>query len=164
MSAESTAGAQSVQRQFARFFVVGVGATLLHQAVYMGINAAFGINDQQQLALNVSYAAGYALSFVANYLVTTYWTFQTQTSAKKGAGFAFSHLVNYGLHTLLLNLFITLGLGKLLVTLNECILPAWLMESIPALGEAATLLPLPIYVIVVPLNFLLVRYFLTRKS
>ncbi len=156
--------AASVQGQFVRFFIVGIGATLLHLAVYTGINTAFGISDQQQLALNVSYAAGYALSFVVNYLVTTFWTFQTQTSAKKGAGFAFSHLVNYGLHTLLLNIFITLGVGQLLVSLNEWVLPSWLMESVPSLGNAATLLPLPIYVIAVPVNFLLVRFFLTRES
>ena len=38
----------------------------------------------------------------------------------------------------------------------------WLVELLPVLGHPESLLPLPVYVIVVPLNFLMVRYFLKR--
>jgi hypothetical protein len=38
----------------------------------------------------------------------------------------------------------------------------WLVELVPMLGRPESLLPLPVYVIVVPLNFLMVRFFLKR--
>ena len=40
----------------------------------------------------------------------------------------------------------------------------WLVDWMPVLGRPESLLPLPVYVIVVPLNFLMVRYFLTREN
>ncbi len=156
------ADAQSMRAQFIRFFIVGVGATLLHLAIYMGINAAVGIDSSQAFALSVSYSTAYALSFIANYLVSTSWTFRTSNSVKKGAGFAFAHAINYGLHLLFLNIFVQLEVGELIVNMNTAILPDFLLNSIPVLTKPADLLPFPIYVIVVPVNFLLVRFFLTK--
>ena len=54
-------------------------------------------------------------------------------SVKKGIGFSLSNLVNYGLHILFLNLFLWMGVPD-----------KWA--------------PLPVYCIVVPINFLLVRF------
>ena len=147
--------------EFCRFFVVGVGATLLHLAVYMLLNCLFDLSEQDALGITLTYAAGYAVSFVANYVVSLRWTFRTRGSVGKGLGFAFSHLVNAGLHLLLLNLFRSLGAGDALSMLLIWLTP-WLVDMLPVLGRPESLLPLPVYLIVVPVNFLMVRYFLKR--
>lgn len=147
--------------EFCRFFVVGVGASLLHLAVYMLLNCLFDLSEQDALGITLTYAAGYAVSFVANYVVSLRWTFRTRGSVGKGLGFAFSHLVNAGLHLLLLNLFRSLGAGDALSMLLIWLTP-WLVDMLPVLGRPESLLPLPVYLIVVPVNFLMVRYFLKR--
>ena len=76
--------------EFVRFFVVGVGATLLHLVVYWLLNWCFDLTEQNALGITLTYAAGYAVSFVANYIVTLRWTFKTEGSVSKGLGFAFS--------------------------------------------------------------------------
>lgn len=147
--------------EFARFFVVGVGATLLHLAVYLLLNWLCGLSDRDALGITLTYAAGYAVSFVANYVVSLRWTFKTQGSVSKGLGFAFSHLVNAGLHLALLNFFRAIGAGDVLSMLLIWLVP-WLVDMMPVLGRPESLLPLPVYVIVVPVNFLMVRFFLKR--
>ena len=155
------AALQETGGEFARFFVVGVGATLVHLGVYLALNAVFGVSEQMPLALTLTYAAGYIISFVFNYLVSLKWTFRTEGSVKKGVGFAFSHAVNAGMHLLLLNVFRACGLGALLASVVAYLFP-WLVAWLPVLGQPESLLPMPVYVIVVPLNFLMVRYFLKR--
>lgn len=152
---------QQYGEQFVRFFVVGVGATLLHWGIYILLNCLFGLTDAQSLALSFTYAAGYLISFAANYVASLKWTFKTEGSVSKGLGFMFSHGVNFGLHIGLLNLFLWAGLGTWMVSTLQNYTP-WLTEWVPALNDAANLLPLPVFVIVVPVNFLMVRFFLTR--
>ncbi len=147
--------------EFVRFFVVGVVATLLHLLVYWFLNAAFGLNEADEGALNITYTAGYAVSFAGNYVLSLRWTFRTRGSLGKGIGFAFSHLVNYGLHMGLLNLFLWLGAGRLMADTFRCLSPC-LVKLVPCLGDPAAMLPLPVYVMVVPVNFMLVRFFLKR--
>lgn len=148
-------------QQFIRFFIVGIGATLIHLAVYLALNGLFGATEATPFLLTVTYAIGYAVSFIANYIVSLKWTFKTSGSVSKGAGFAFSHLVNAGMHLCLLNAFRSLGLGRLMAYGMQSFLP-WLVALFPVLGKAESLLPFPVYCIVVPLNFLMVRFFLTR--
>ncbi len=147
--------------EFARFFVVGVAATLVHLLVYWLLNALFCLTEADEAALNATYTAGYIISFIGNYVLSLKWTFRTKGSVGKGAGFAFSHLVNYGLHMGLLNLFLLLGLGQAMANIIHFLAPR-LVSAFPVLGDPAALLPLPVYVIVVPVNFLLVRFFLKR--
>ena len=147
--------------EFARFFIVGVCATLLHLLVYILLNWLFGVTEADALGITLTYAAGYAVSFVANYIVSLRWTFKTEGSVSKGLGFAFSHLVNAGMHLGLLNLFRSVGAGDALSMLLIWLAP-WLVEWLPVLGRPESLLPLPVYVIVVPVNFLMVRFFLKR--
>ena len=147
--------------EFVRFFVVGVGATLLHMGVYIGVNNLFGITEDWRWAWNASYIFGYVVSFLVNYVVTLKWTFKTEGSVKKGAGFAFSHAFNMGFQLLLLNFFSYLGLGALLVALVGFLFP-WLPALLPFLSQPESLLPLPVYCIVVPTNFLMVRFFVKR--
>ena len=147
--------------EFIRFFVVGVGATLVHLAVYLLLNWLFDLSEKDGLGITLTYAAGYAVSFVANYIVSLRWTFKTEGSVSKGLGFAFSHLVNAGMHLGLLNLFRAVGAGDALSMLLIWLTP-WLVDWLPVLGRPESLLPLPVYVIVVPVNFLMVRFFLKR--
>lgn len=152
---------QKYGAQFLRFFIVGVGATLLHWGVYVALNRILGFTEEHPVALSCTYATGYIISFVANYIASLKWTFRTEGSVSKGLGFAFSHIVNFGMHMGLLNLFVLLGVGTLMADCLQYLAP-WLVAMLPMLADPATLLPLPVFIIVVPINFLLVRFFLTR--
>ena len=147
--------------QFVRFFIVGVGATIIHWGSYVLLNLLFSISEEQAIALSCTYAAGYIISFIANYLLSLKWTFKTKGSVGKSVGFAFSHLINFTMHLGLLNIFMFMGVGELMVKCIQFCTP-WLTTLLPTLGNPSTLLPLPVFIIVVPINFLLVRFFLTR--
>lgn len=149
--------------QACRFVVVGILATLLHLLVYYLLNALFGLTERNEVALNVTYAAGYLVSLVANYLLSLRWTFRTQGSLRKSVGFCASHAINLGLHVGLLNFFLWCRMGQALAAFNQKILPG-IVECFPQLGQADALLPLPVFVVVVPVNFLLVRFVLTSPD
>lgn len=112
-----------------RFGLVGTTASLVQYGVYL-------------LMLHVAPAAvantvGYAVSFLFNFYASTRFTFRVKANARRGAGFALSHGVNYLLQTATLSLFILLGVP-----------PKWA--------------PVPMFCVCVPVNFLLVRFFLKR--
>lgn len=88
---------------------------------------------------NMAYTIGYAFSFVCNYFLSSVFTFRVAMSWQRLAAFGFSHLLNYLIGLSLLNLMIFMGLS-------------------------AEIAPLPVFVLVVPINYLLVRYALKRKS
>ena len=113
-----------------RFGVVGVLATLIQYAVYWVLI--------HWLNPSLSMTIGYIISFAFNFLASTRYTFRVKTNARRGAGFALSHGVNWLLQMLTLNLFLWLGVSK-----------QWA--------------PIPMFCICVPVNFLLVRFFLKRK-
>lgn len=112
-----------------RFGVVGVIATLIQFAVYWLLI--------HWLNPSVSMTIGYGVSLVFNYLASTYFTFRVKASTRRGAGFLFSHCVNYTLQMISLNFFLWLGISK-------------------------ELAPIPMLCVCVPVNFLLVRFFLKR--
>jgi putative flippase GtrA len=112
-----------------RFGIVGVIATILQYLVYL----LFLLWLNHSIAL----AIGYVVSFLFNFYASTHYTFRVKANAKHGAGFAFSHVVNFLLQQLLLEAFILLGVSKQLA-------------------------PIPMFCICVPVNFLLVRFFLKR--
>ena len=119
-----------------RFVVVGVFATLLHYGIYWVLN--------HYMNANIAYTIGYLLSFICNFFLSSYFTFKSKASVKRGIGFIGAHLNNYLLHMILLNLFLYLGVSE-------------------------TLAPVPVYLIAVPVNFILVRWVFkhnktTRKS
>ena len=62
------------------------------------------------------------------------------------------------MHLILLNFFRAVEAGDALSMLLIWLTP-WLVDWLPVLGRPESLLPLPVYVIVVPLNFIMVRYF-----
>ena len=112
-----------------RFCVVGGIAVCIQYGVYWLLLAPLGYN--------VAMTLGYLVSFIFNFIASTLFTFRVKPNARRGAGFALSHVVNYFLQMLTLNLFILLGVSK-----------RWA--------------PLPMFAICVPVNFLLVRFFLKR--
>lgn len=81
---------------------------------------------------------GYLVSFTFNYIASTRYTFRVKSTTKRGLGFVFSHIVNYLLQTLTLHAFLLLGLDKKIAMI-------------------------PMFAICVPINFVLVRFFLHRK-
>lgn len=87
---------------------------------------------KQWINVSVAYTIGYIISFVGNFVLTNVFTFHTKATVKKGAGFAICHVINYLMHIGLLNLFIFVGIPS-------------------------SYAPIPVYCIVVPINFLLVR-------
>ena len=117
--------------EFIRFVMVGILATALHYGIYFLL--------QRFINVNIAYTLGYALSFIANFYLTAYFTFGKKPSWSKAFGFGGAHLFNYLLHIGLLNTFLWLGLSK-------------------------TLAPIPVFAIAIPVNFLLVRFVFKRKD
>lgn len=95
--------------EFARFCVVGIIAAAIHYVVYWLLQL---IHDGQ-LWLSIAYTAGYVVSLICNFFMTTYFTFRSRVSIGKAAGFGGSHIVNYTLHMVLFSLFISLGIHRL---------------------------------------------------
>lgn len=87
---------------------------------------------------SLSLAVGYAVSFVFNFVASTRYTFRVKANASRGAGFALSHVVNFLLQMATLNLFIWLGVSR-------------------------ELAPVPMFCVCVPVNFILVRFFLKKE-
>ena len=123
-----------------RFAIVGAAATLLPYAIYYLLIQFLGTGASKadaHLWSTVAMTVGYVLSFVFNFFASTRFTFKVKANARRGAGFLFSHVVNYTLQMLTLNLFLWLGLSKQVA-------------------------PIPMFCVCVPVNFILVRFFLKR--
>lgn len=117
--------------EIVRFAIVGILATAIQYGVYLLL--------LRWLHHDISLTIGYIVSFIFNFFASTYFTFKVKANAKRGVGFAFSHLVNWLLQIAALNLFIWMGVDK-----------EWA--------------PIPMFCVCVPINFLLVRYFLKVKK
>lgn len=88
---------------------------------------------QKRIEVNFAYTLAYLVSFVINFYMTSLFTFRTKPSLGKLFGLSGAHIVNYLMHIALLNLFLNIGLSK-------------------------TWAPLPVFAIVIPVNFILVRF------
>ncbi len=114
-----------------RFVFVGILATIIHYCIYLLLINVFWVN--------VAYSLGYLISFILNFFITSYFTFHSKPNLKKGIGFGVSHLINYGLHLVLLNFFLWLGFSTVYA-------------------------PIPVFMIVIPINFILVRTVFKSKK
>lgn len=112
-----------------RFGVVGATATGIQYGIYWLLLG--------HLNATVANTVGYLVSFAYNFLMTTRFTFRVRPDRKKAVGFALSHVVNWLLQSLCLNVFLWLGVPR-----------EWA--------------PLPMFAVCVPVNFLLVRFFVKR--
>lgn len=108
---------------------MGVFATLLHYGIYWIL--------RQWINYNIAYTIGYALSFVCNFILTSYFTFKSQATIKRGIGFGGVHLFNYIFQMVLLNVFVFFGVRQ-------------------------NIAPIPVYAISIPVNFLMVRFVFKR--
>lgn len=125
-----------------RFAIVGGIATILQYVIYLAAmpllaNLIPALGNSDHTLATVANTLAYILSFIFNFIASTRYTFKVKANAKRGGGFTFSHIVNYSMQTLFLNLFVGLGLAKQ-------------MAMIPTLC------------ICIPVNFLLVRFFLKK--
>ena len=86
----------------------------------------------------IALPCSYLISLAFNFYLTTRFTFKVKASKKRGIGFLFSHLVNFLLQFVLLHVFMhCLQLPK-----------QWAL--------------IPVLAVCVPVNFLLVRYFVKK--
>lgn len=81
----------------------------------------------------VSFTIAYLIAMVINYLMTTSFTFKVKANKKNAAGFVVSNVINYILCAFFLNFFIWMGVGERIA-------------------------PIPMYMICIPINFLIVRF------
>jgi putative flippase GtrA len=121
--------ARLLESSFVRFALVGCTAVVIQYLTY-GLLLFL-------VSYNIAYTAGYLVSFLANYYLTTSFTFRTKRSKRNGVGFASCHVVNYLLQMALLNVFVWLGFPEIWV-------------------------PIPVFAICVPTNFWMVRWVMKR--
>ena len=100
--------------------------------VATGIHYAVYLLFLMWMKVNLAYSLGYVISLGCNLLLTSVFTFRERITWKRSIGFLASHGVNYVLHIVFLNLFLYLGITE-----------QWA--------------PIPVYCIVIPINFILVR-------
>lgn len=126
--------------EIVRFAIVGVLATVIQYGCYLAmlpLLEAIAPSWGSHAWVTVANIVAYLISFCFNFIASTRYTFKVKANAKRGAGFVFSHAVNLTMQTLCLNLFVGIGLSRQLAML-------------------------PTLCICVPVNFLLVRFFLKR--
>lgn len=70
-----------------RFGIVGAIAALLQYGVYLAMLII--------TSPGVANTIGYIISFIFNFIASTHYTFKVKANAKRGLGFALSHVVNY---------------------------------------------------------------------
>lgn len=92
---------------------------------------------QHYINASIAYTIGFALGFICNFILSSIFTFKAKATVKRGLGFGVAHIVNYFLQIIVLNIFLYLGMS------NE-----WA--------------PIPVFCLVVPINFLLVRFVFTK--
>lgn len=112
-----------------RFCIVGCASALCLYLVYYVL--------LHFLNHSLAYSIGYFVSFLLNYVLSLVFTFKEKSEAKKFFGFALSHVINFFLQIVLLNLFIYIGVNEKIA-------------------------PIPVLAICVPTNFVLVRYFIKK--
>ena len=93
-----------IDKQFIRFSIVGVLATVIHYFIYwLLLNV---------LHANLAYTIGYIVSFVCNFYLSSRFTFRSKATIQKGIGFGISHFINYCLQIIVLNLSIWVGIEE----------------------------------------------------
>lgn len=92
---------------------------------------------QMVMPVNVAYTIGWIVSLGCNFYLSSRYTFRRDMSAYRAGGFVGSHVVNYLMHMGLLNLFLWVGVDQVYA-------------------------PLLVYGIVIPINYLLVRFVFTK--
>ena len=114
-----------------RFCMVGGLATLIQYGVYVVFVEAVKVPAVPSTMIS------YAISFIFNFILSSYFTFHKQPNARNGLGFTLSHLINMGLQTGLVAIFKGL--------------------------TGPTLALLPALAICIPANYVMVRFAFNSK-
>lgn len=109
-----------------RFCMVGGFATVLQYGIYVVFVDAVHVKPVPSTIIS------YAISFIFNYILSSYFTFHKKPTAQNMLGFMSSHAINMGMQTGIVAIFQGIVGG--------------------------TLALLPAFAICIPLNYLLVRY------
>lgn len=117
---------QSRMSEILRFCIVGGIATAIQYGVYVVFVDAVGVKAVPSTLIS------YSISFIFNYLLSSYFTFHKKPSAQNMIGFVSSHAINMGMQTGIVAIF------KGIV--------------------GNTLALLPAFAICIPLNYLMVRF------
>ena len=125
-------------KEFIRFAIVGIIATVIHYGVYLLLVRFFDIEQIETTCADIAYSIGYLISFLCNMWLTAHFTFREKLTIKRGGGFVLSHVINYLLHIVLLTFFLWIGIPN-------------------------TWAPIPVFCIVIPINFSLVRFVFKSK-
>lgn len=132
MSLRSFISSNDRKAEVIRFGLVGGLCTVLQYGIYVVFVHCVGTPAV------VSTLISYAISFIANFLLSSFFTFHSDPNAKKGLAFTASHLINMGMQTGLVAIF------KGIV--------------------GSTLALLPALAICVPLNYFMVRFAFKSKK
>lgn len=109
-----------------RFCIVGGLATVIQFGIYVVFVDAVGVKAVPSTLIS------YAISFIFNYILSSFFTFHKKPSAQNMMGFVTSHAINMGLQAGIVAIF----------------------KGI--IGN--TLALLPAFAICIPVNYLMVRY------
>mgnify|MGYP001124184802 FL=1 len=131
MNLEKLINGRSRFSEIIRFGIVGGIATLLQIGLYFVFLHTVGVKPV------IATIISYAISFVFNFFLSSYFTFHSSPNAKKGLGFTLSHLFNMGMQTGLVAIFAKI------------------------IGPSLAILPA--IAISFPINYLLVRFAFTAK-
>jgi putative flippase GtrA len=88
--------------------------------------------------ISAALTIGYVVSLVCNFFLTTFFTFGVRPTVRKAGGFVFAHVVNWLLQMVCIHFFVWVGVQKALA-------------------------PIPMFMVCIPVNFLLVRFFVKHK-
>ncbi|MEG1642988.1 MAG: GtrA family protein [Bacteroidales bacterium] len=91
------------------------------------------------MPLGVAYSCGFIISFISNFLLSNYYTFKTKPTPAKATLFCVVQFINYLLQILCFKFFIMLGVSKV-----------WA--------------PVPVWIFIFPVNFILMRISLKSGS
>lgn len=127
---EKPAKATDKRGEFIRFIITGTVATLVLYASYFVLC--------KLMHPNFAYTIGFVVSFVVNFLMTSYYTFREKPTVKKAVGFALQQGFNYVTQLGFLNVFLWLHVPK-------------------------ELAPFPVFIIILPINFILLRLVFKKK-
>lgn len=123
-------------KEIVRFCIVGVLALCIHYGVYILLLLLLGIKSTAAIGVdwrtNFAYSIGYFVSLMCNLWLTAHFTFQEKITLRKSSGFFVSHGINYLIHIIFLNIFLSIGVVE------------WIA-------------PFLVLLIAIPINFLLVR-------
>lgn len=114
-----------------RFGIVGTTAMFIHYGIYYLL--------QKVIYLNIAFTLGYAISFLFNFIMSSYFTFKVKPSLTRFIKFGMSHGINYLIQITLFNISLFLKIPK----------------------EYA---PIPVYIISIPTSFILVKYAMVKNK